>query len=58
MFPLSKADGSNNILPTMDSITVEDFIAELSDHHLLDRDILKVLDTIREAMMDEVGYLW
>jgi hypothetical protein len=41
----------------MDTITVEDFIAELSDHHLLDRDILNVLDTLREAMMDEVGYL-
>lgn len=38
----------------MDTITVEDFIAQLSDHHLLDHEILKVLDTIREAMMNEV----
>lgn len=38
----------------MNDITVEDFIAELSDHHLLDREILKVLDTIREAMINEV----
>lgn len=40
----------------MDSVTVEDFIAELSDHHILDHEILKVLDTIRAAMMDVVRF--
>lgn len=38
----------------MSDITVEDFIAELSEHNLLDQEILKALDTIREAMIDEV----
>ncbi|XP_061188852.1 uncharacterized protein LOC133197029 [Saccostrea echinata] len=47
-------DGSGSKLPTMDSITVQDFIAELSEHHLLDQNILRVLDTIREAMMDQL----
>ncbi|XP_062572081.1 uncharacterized protein LOC134234050 [Saccostrea cucullata] len=47
-------DGNTLVLPTMDSITVQDFIAELSENHLLDKEILKILDTIREAMMDEL----
>ncbi|XP_061168901.1 uncharacterized protein LOC133178169 [Saccostrea echinata] len=50
----SSDDGNIPVLPTMDSITVQDFIAELSENHLLDKEILKILDTIREAMMDEL----
>ncbi|XP_062588035.1 uncharacterized protein LOC134249704 [Saccostrea cucullata] len=50
----SQEDGSNSKLPSMDSITVQDFIAELSEHHLLDQDILRVIDTIREAMMEQL----
>lgn len=47
-------DDDDTMLPSMSDITVEDFIAELSEHNLLDREILKALDTIREAMIDEV----
>lgn len=47
-------DDADTLLPSMSDITVEDFIAELSDHNLLDREILKAMDTIREAMIDEV----
>lgn len=50
---LYPGDNGDSILPDMDSISVEDFIADLSEHHLLDNEILKVLDTIREAMMNQ-----
>lgn len=48
-------DDTDAVLPSMNDITVEDVIAELSNYNLLDREILKVLDTIREAMIKEVG---
>lgn len=48
-------DDTDAVLPSMNDITVEDVIAELSNCNLLDREILKVLDTIREAMIKEVG---
>lgn len=47
-------DDDDTMLPSMSDITVEDFIAELSEHNLLDQEILKALDTIRQAMIDEV----
>lgn len=47
-------DDANAVLPNMNDITVEDLLAELSDYNLLDHEILKVLDTIREAMIHEV----
>lgn len=46
-------DDTDAVLPSMNDITVEDVIAELSNYNLLE--ILKVLDTIREAMIKEVG---
>lgn len=49
-------DDTDAVLPSMNDITVEDVIAELSNYNLLDREILKVLDTIREAMIKEVGF--
>lgn len=48
-------DDTDAVLPSMNDITVEDVIAELSNYNLLDREILKVLDTIREAMIKEVS---
>ncbi|XP_062614230.1 uncharacterized protein LOC134275967, partial [Saccostrea cucullata] len=50
----SLGNGNNPILPTMDSVTVQDFIAELSENHLLDKEILKIIDAIREAMIEEL----
>lgn len=51
-------DDTDAVLPSMHDITVEDVIAELSNYNLLDREILKVLDTIREAMIKEVGIVF
>lgn len=47
-------DDANAVLPNMNDISVEDLLAELSDYNLLNHEILKVLDTIREAMINEV----
>ncbi|XP_061168902.1 uncharacterized protein LOC133178171 [Saccostrea echinata] len=54
-FELNAANvGSNNMSSSMDRMTVGEFIAELSENNILDPGILKVLDTIREAMMNEL----